>query len=547
MSNPTVTIKTGRIEGIQKGSISVFKGIPYAKPPVGDLRWRPPQPAEPWEGTLKADKFGPVAYQRGGELIEFVYNLIKKQGMGWLKEKALLGLAKYGPRPKQSEDCLKLIVRTPSLSPADKLPVMVFIHGGGHQEGSAADILYESNALSKKDVVLVLINYRLGLFGNFAHPDLSAESEHDVSGNYGMLDQILGLEWVQENIAQFGGDPENVTIFGESAGGESVLHLMCSPQAEGLFHKAISQSAGTGGQLSHLRKPFSSYPSAEEQGIGFARLTGASSVAEMRNMPADELMKIVRANDGINGNFFPVIDGHYLPKSIANSFQDGDQIDVPLMIGSNEHEYTLFHPIFDTVLIEYLDEDHEPGKLPEYMQAEFGDDLPELCKLYPNLEKRDTKAVEEFQGDIFFGAPTRFYAGEMVAAPEPVFFYQFRRKSPLKKESAGAFHAAELPFVFGALKSPMFPSNQKDEELAEIMQGYWTNFAKTGNPNGENLPNWSEFTDVAPYWMVFDREDVGVRPVEIEANYQIFMRRIQRQVDQMREGYAQEAIPASGD
>ncbi len=535
MSDPTVKLKTGRIEGIQQGEVAVFKGIPYAQPPVGELRWRPPQPVLPWTGTLKANKFGHSAWQRGAEMVEFVYNLIKGQGMGWFKRNLILGIVKYGPKPVQSEDCLTLTVRTPSLKPAEKLPVMVFIHGGAHQDGGSHDQLYDSNALAKKDVILVTINYRLGLMGFLAHPDLSDESPDGVSGNYGMLDQILALEWVNENIGHFGGDADNVTIFGESAGGESVLHLMSSPRAHGLFHKAIAQSPATGAQLQHLKQPFFVHTSAEEQGVQFANRAGAKSIKELRSMSAEALAKIVRSGHGAEGNFYPVIDGHYLPKSTFETFQNQEQAQVPFLIGSNEHENTLFSPMMDAVLMEYADHPHEAGKLPAYMDEEYGEDLPDLFKLYPGLEKRDPIAVAHFQGDSFFGTAARFYAGEMITAEEPVFLYHFRRKSPLPKQTAGAFHAAELPFVFGLLHSPIFPSIDEDAPLAETMQLFWTNFAKTGNPNGESVPNWSEFTDVAPYWMVFDRDEVGVRPIEIEANYQIFMRRLQKYIDQLHQ------------
>jgi para-nitrobenzyl esterase len=540
MTNPTIKIKTGLVEGLYQKSIAVFKGVPYAKPPVGDLRWRPPQPAEPWSGTFKAHKFGPAAYQRGAEMLQFVNSLVKGQGMSWFKRTLILLLVKYGPKPKQSEDCLTLTVRSPELKPAEKLPVMVFIHGGAHQDGGSHELLYDTNTLPEKGVITVIFNYRLGLMGFFAHPDLSAESEHGVSGNYGMLDQILALQWVQDNIEAFGGNPDNVTIFGESAGGESVLHLMCSPLADGLFHKAIAQSPATAAQLQYLKKPFFVHDSAEQQGINFAKragVTGLNPIEQLRAMSAADIRKIVITGHGPDGNFYPVIDGYTLPKSTFETFQDGEQAHVPFLIGSNEHESSLFSPMFDAVLMEYADREHPESGLPDYMAEEYEDDLDRLLELYPGLENREPAVTSLFQGDSLFGAAVRFYTSEMAkSSPEPVFLYQFRRQSPLPNQTAGAFHAAELPFVFGALNSPVMPTTEEDKPLAEAMQTYWTNFAKSGNPNGLELVDWAEFTDDAPSWMVFNVDKVGVRPIEIEEKYGIFRRRLQKYIDLMREG-----------
>ena len=532
MSNPTAQIKTGLVEGLYQKSVAVFKGIPYAKPPVGDLRWRPPQPAEPWDGTFKADKFGPAAHQRGTEMVKFVSNLVRGQGIGWFKRMIIMLIVKYGPKPKESEDCLTLTVRTPDLQPADKLPVMVFIHGGAHQDGGSHEPLYDSVALPQKGVITVTINYRLGLMGFFAHPELSEESEHGVSGNYGMLDQILALEWVQENIESFGGDPDNVTIFGESAGGESVIHLMCSPLAKGLFHKAIPQSAATLAQLQYLKKPFFTHDSSEQQGVNFANRAGDKTIQQLRAMSATDLQEIVRAGNGPDGNFCPTIDGYALPKSTFQTFKDGDQAQVPLLIGTNENEGSLFYLMFDAVLMEYSDRDHPADQLPDYMAEEYGEDLDRLIELYPGLDKRDPTITALFQGDSLFGAATYLYATEMAKSPQPVFLYHFRRTSPLPNQTAGAFHAAELPFVFGGTNAPIIPTTEQDEPLAETMQIYWTNFAKTGNPNGSGVEKWSEFTDVAPYWMVFNVGTVGVRPVELEEKYQIFLRRLDKYLDQ---------------
>ncbi|MEM9778067.1 MAG: carboxylesterase family protein [Chloroflexota bacterium] len=543
MSNPTVVIKSGRVEGIQQENVSVFKSIPYAKAPVGDLRWRPPQPVGPWTGTFKADKFGPMAMQRGAEMMEFLNNLMAGQGMGKLKIWFFKNMIKYGPRPAQSEDSLHLTVRSPNLDNSAKLPVMVWIHGGAHQDGSSVEPFYDGNALPERGVVTVTINYRLGLLGFMSHPELSAESEHGVSGNYGMLDQIAALEWVQQNIEQFGGDPDNVTIFGESAGGESVLHLMCSPLARGLFHKAIPQSAATGAQYVHLKKPFGTFPSAEAQGEAFMTRAGAKSISDLRKMSAQELQKVVQAGHFEEGNFYPVIDGWSLPKSIPQTFIDGDQANVPLLIGTNGDESTLFASIMESPLMEYAQVPNPTSGLPDYMQAEFGDDLNRVVELYPGLENCEPKAAVDLQGDTFFGAPTRLYAGEH-SQNAPTYLYHFRRTSPLPGQTGGAFHAGELAFVHGT-SSPIVHFTEADQPLADTMQTYWTNFAKTSDPNGSSLPQWSTFDDSNPSWMTFNTGDVRERPIELEEQYQIFMRRIGRKLDMMRELESPtEAIPA---
>jgi para-nitrobenzyl esterase len=237
---PEVEIEQGRLAGkwAAKGEVAVFRGVPYAAPPVGDLRWRPPQPATPWSGARKATKNGPAAIQHEVGLEKFLHALLSRHGWSAARTRSMEALLKRAPKPKQSEDCLHLTVRTPSPGPAAKLPVMVWIHGGDHQDGSSTEIFYDSNALARHGVVTVAINYRLGVMGYFAHPDLVEESEHGVAGNYGTLDQIAALEWVRDNISAFGGDPGNVTIFGESAGGESVMHMMTSPLARERFPRA---------------------------------------------------------------------------------------------------------------------------------------------------------------------------------------------------------------------------------------------------------------------------------------------------------------------
>lgn len=527
MSNkhPIVNTPLGQLAGTyEKGNIAVFKGVPYAKPPVGPLRWRPPQPLEPWQGIKQATDYGPTAMQRSGEIATLIDTIIDGQGMGILKRGFLKAVMRVVKLPPQSEDCLTLNVRTPSVN--GRLPVMVWIHGGAHQNGSNREPFYEGNDLPKQDVVTVTINYRVGLMGYFAHPKLSEESEQGVSGNYGTLDQIAALQWVQDNITAFGGDPTNVTIFGQSAGGESVLHMMTSPLARGLFHKAIAQSPATVGQLVYLQASNHVYEAAETSGEKFAQLTGANSLDELRTMSAEDLQAIVNANTGALGNFSPVIDGYVLPVGPYQAFRDGSQAKVPLIIGSNADECTVFSRMFAGPLMEYA-ETPITSELPAYMQDEFGDDLAALLQLYPGLDRMEQQAILAHQGDALFGSAVRHYAGELANDGSTVYVYLFKRVPPSLMQTSGAFHAAELPFVHGT-STPLIPMNHQDKVLSRTMIGYWTRFAKTGDPNNGQSADWEQFDPNNPRWMTFDRDAVQMAEVDREEEYQIFLRRLRR-------------------
>ncbi len=531
---PLVMTLSGYLEGSWQNEIAVFKGIPYAKPPVGELRWRPPEPVESWDGVRHAKKFGPVAWQLETSLQIFLNGLIEGQGWPawrtWSIKKAL----KILPQPKQSEDCLYLNVRTPKTDPNAKLPVMVWIHGGDHQDGSGIDPYYDSNALAEKGVVLVTINYRLGILGYYAHPALSAESEEGVSGNYGTLDQIEALQWVKDNIAVFGGDPNNVTIFGESAGGESVAHMLISPLARGLFNRAIMQSPANAGQMTHLKEPFLNYQAVEQQGVTFAEqlgFTDSSQLTKLRKLAPEALYQAAREHLPL-GAFYPVIDRYVLPKSPFEAFYKGQHAPVPLMVGSNADEGTLIYPIFNTPIAEYRERDSAPNQIHSSIQNAFQADASRLATLYPGLDKRDTKAETDFLGDIFFGAKARFYAEHAAKSNPSTFFYMFKRVPPSKNQTAGAFHAAELSFVHGA-NIPILPMNKQDQELSKKMVTYWTNFAKTGNPNGNGLPIWNQFSAKQPEWMTFDIDHVGTTAVEREEKYEILNRHTVRMIEAM--------------
>ncbi|MEM7801629.1 MAG: carboxylesterase family protein [Chloroflexota bacterium] len=530
MSKPIVNPPAGQVEGTYTDHIAIFKGIPYAQPPVGELRWRPPQRLARWDGILSAQDFGPMAMQRGSEIKVILNAVIEGQGMSWLRRKLLKLVLSWAPKPPQSEDCLTLNIRTPAIDPDAKLPVMVWIHGGAHQDGGSREPFYDSNTLAEKGVVVVSINYRLGLMGYFYHPELNAESSHGGSGNYGTLDQIAALEWVQENISAFGGDPNNVTIFGESAGGESVIHLLGSPLARGLFHKAIPQSPASGFPFLHLEQPFHLYGPAIERGIAFADLAvgrGSNQLDRLRRMPAAEIQKIASGLPEEEGGFYPAVDGYVIPRFNPDRFLQGEQTAVPLLIGSNGDEATMFYHSFKAPLPEYSYPDHPLDHLPDYMTAEFDTDLERLFKIYPGLEQMDKQAVMAIQGDVFFGSTARIYAESMARQGEPTFYYQFRRVSALPSQTLGAFHASELPFVHGR-KSPLVPMNEADFQLSDMMTSYWTNFARSGDPNGDGLPLWEAFDPENPRWMIFDRGNIETTAVDREAQYQILIQRLKR-------------------
>ncbi len=509
---PIVTTTAGEVQGTRKeeGGVAVFKAVPYAAPPVGDRRWRPPAPLERWTGVRKATKDGPAALQRAAGFEEFLQLVVDGQGWNKVRSAATVAALKRAPKPKQSEDCLHLTVRTPDPSPQARLPVMVWIHGGDHQDGSSTELFYASNALAELGVVTVAINYRLGLLGYLAHPELSAESIDGVSGNYGTLDQIAALEWVRDNIAGFGGDPDNVTIFGESAGGESVLHLMISPLARGLFHRAIAQSPANGGQHTLLRTPFLDHPGAEARGEAFADalgLTGTGQLERLRERSADELYDLVRAATRL-GDHYPTIDGHVIPTSPFAAFANGQQADVPMVIGSNANEGTLIQPLFGAPMAEYRYRPVPDDAVPVEMQQAFGDDLARLLPRYPGLESGEQAAQIDFLGDHMFGAPAHWYARHHATAGHPTWLYHFARTPASKKQTAGAFHAAEITFVHGS-NVPILPMTEPDEALGASMRQHWTAMARTGDPNegvDTGGPKWPGYTPTDPQWLRFDHE-----------------------------------------
>lgn len=478
---PAVTIVTGILTGAWADSssgVAVFKGIPYAAPPVGPLRWRAPVAAAAWTGARDATAYGFACPQE---------DLLK----------ALFGVD-LGP---QNEDCLSLNVfsAAPLASVSttrERRPVMVWVHGGSLTMGAGSQT--DGSRLAAQGVVVVTINYRLGTLGFLAHPALSAESSTRVSGNYGLLDQIAALRWVRTNIARFGGDPDNVTIFGESAGGWSVHALLASPKARGVFHRAIIQSGGSGIGVPSLRNAGSAgsaaaASSAESAGSLAAQTLGLrgadATAAELRALPVSALVAAATGEFGGAIARFN-IDGHALTESPAQSLAARRSVRVPLLIGSNTDEGTI---LFRTSPATTLD------VFRTRMATDFGaiatDSLVALYSI--DTSAQILRSWQSIMGDATLGAPALWSAELAVKVGYRVFLYQFTRVAtgPLGR-TLGAFHAAEIPFVYGIRADQMprlWGTSPNDAELSRTLSAYWVNFARTGDPNGTDLPRWSQY------------------------------------------------------
>jgi para-nitrobenzyl esterase len=451
---------------VADGTIRVFSGVPYAAPPVGDLRWRAPQPVTPWQGVKDATTPGPACMQ--GKVFDDI------------------------SFPQLSEDCLTVNITTPAK--AARLPVMVWIHGGGFMAGGGAEPRHDGQAFARKGIVLVSINYRLGVFGFLAHPELTKESPVRASGNYGLLDQVAALRWVKDNIAAFGGDPGNVTIFGESAGSFSVSALVATPLAKGLFHKAVGES---GAFFSATLGPVP-LAKAEEQGTAFATAIGADSLAALRARPAQELLEIAAKS---KQRFSPIVDGHFLPKDVAAIYAAGEQSHVPLLAGWNADEIR--------AAVTLRPEKPTAQTFAENTRKQYGPLADTILKVYPAAD--DAEALESaaaLGSDMFIGYGTwKWIETHLATGKSPVYRYSFDRKIPVPADQKvngvpvtskdiGARHAGEIEYVFGALERslPKVPWEPADRTLSDAMTSYWANFARTGDPNGSGLPKWSPYT-----------------------------------------------------
>ena len=525
---PRADVTGGPVEGVQEGDVAIFRGIPFAAPPVGELRWRPPAPLETWEGVRDATAPGAICPQPvGGGNSQFFALMIERMGLSWWR-RALVDLgARLTPAPMMSEDCLTLNVWAGDFGaeqgPAK--PVMVWIHGGGHVAGSGSEAIYDGTSLAKRGVVVVTINYRLGVLGFMAHPALSAESENASSGNYGMLDQIAALEWVRENASAFGGDPGNVTIFGESAGGHSVGQLMASPLARGLFHRAIPESGSGLQQFLHLREAIGPLPSAESLGVLLAETLAVDDAtdpaAALRSLEAAEL--VAAATGGEFGAMtHPNVDGWVLPKTTLETFRAGEQAPVPLLVGTNADEGTLLYPLFRVptsapIVAEDL------ASWQAALEGGYGEHAAEAAALYPAATDADVDAAgEQFWGDAFFGTGAWLMARYHTAAGQPAYLYMFERTPPDAEQTAGAYHAAEIPFVFGSA-FPLFPSNDYDETLGETIRDHWIQFARSGDPKAPAREPWPAYDPASDEWFRLGPE-IGPAPVARAAKYRLHER-----------------------
>jgi para-nitrobenzyl esterase len=472
-STPEAKTDSGKVKGKSDGSVRSFLGIPYAAPPIGNQRWKPPAPAAKWKGTRNATAFGSRCMQ-GAVFSDMVFR-----------------------DPGISEDCLYLNVWTPAKTGSTKLPVMVWIYGGGFVGGAASEPRQDGSNLAKQGVVVVSMNYRLGIFGFFAHPDLAAESGRNSAGNYGLLDQVAALEWVKRNIAEFGGDAGNVTIFGESAGSFSVSALMASPLTKGLIHKAIGESGGAFSSTGLRFEPAAVVGPVHAK-FGSESL-GANSIAELRAVPAQRVLDA--ASDATKGGAFrfgPDVDGYFLPESVPAIFAAGRQNDIPLLAGWNRDEgsFVVSNPKQKPTMASFK----------EQMAKEFGAKADDVLRLYPaDTEEHVFRSAEDLGGDRFIALSTwKWLEAQTSTGKQPVYRYRFDLALPLdtKREpgSQAAFHSAEIEYVFGQLDSKSWVTwRPEDREVSEQMQKYWSNFARSGDPNGPGLPKWPTY-DSATGW-----------------------------------------------
>jgi para-nitrobenzyl esterase len=478
-----VPTDTGLLQGTVEDGLTIYRGIPYAAPPIGELRWKPPQPAAKWQGVRLADQFGRACIQTNAAISKL---------------------------PTPSEDCLYLNVWTPAKSATAKLPVMVWIHGGGFVAGTPAEKTYDGAWLAKDGVVVVSIGYRLGVLGFLAHPELSAESAEHVSGNYGLLDMIAGLKWVQKNISAFGGNPHKVTIFGESAGAGAVSILCASPLAAGLFQGAIAESgasfapvrAGSTGP-GEGANPLSS---AEQAGEEWAKKQGATNIAELRKMPAEKLQEASLRQRGITG---PNVDGWVVPGDLYKLYQAGKYNDVPVIVGYNSDEGATFPgPTSHDAYVESV-------------RSRFGKFADKILQIYPGGDTpTEKRTARNLMRDSSFGSHSWSWVRLQTKTGKSKAYYYFFDVHPdypadSPKAGFGSPHASELPYLFGEMPGPNHPApvTPADHKIAELMRSYWTNFAKTGDPNGPGLPKWTAYKLNNPQTLHFTFEKTGMIPV----------------------------------
>lgn len=497
-ASPIVSVAGETLAGLyldDETSVAVFKGIPYAAPPVGEGRWHPPRPAVPRAGLQAATEFGSACVQDPRHVPDWYRYLAESFG----RDPALV--PELEPT---SEDCLYLNVWTANLGGEDRWPVMVWIHGGANNSGSPSERPYDGAALTRRGVVVVSINYRLNVFGFLAHPALTAESRHRSSGNYGLLDQIAALDWIRRNIAAFGGDPERITLFGESAGAANIAYLMASDMARGLFHRSVMQSGG------YAVSEFRTLREAELLGEGLVTVLDLAEsvdvIAELRQLEAEVLLNAVLEKYPA-WESAPNVDGWLLAAAPGHIFESGRPVRVPLLIGFNRDEWTTLGPYGPEVT---------PEALSVGLRAMYADAAERALDLYPASTRQEAIAsFNDWQTDVTFACPSRFIADRMADWSE-VFFYQFTRTLPASGgDKLGAYHGAETAYVMRNLALETWvPRAAHDEWLAEVMSDYWVTFAAVGNPNGEERPAWPAYeSGMRPYLELGDRIQVrqGIR------------------------------------
>ncbi len=484
----SVTVTGGEIQGAASDTnpdVIAFKGVPFSAPPVGDLRWRPPEPIVAWDGVRDATEPGPICMQPG------------PQG--------------------QSEDCLFLNIWAPRES-MEPRPVMVWIHGGGFVSGSGSDALTDGTNLASRGVVVVTINYRLGAFGFLAHPALSAESAHDASGNYGLLDMVAALEWVRDNAATFGGDPDRVTIFGESAGAGAVMSVMLMPQSGGLFHRAIAESSFINGWDRRLNESFGGSTSAEAQGVAVAEALGATGddgLSVVRAATPAEVFEAVGTASLGGLSWAPNVDGWSIPDDPVQMYANGQQHHVPLITGMNGNEGSMMTgqlQMDDVAAFEAHVQTTYPS-VAEQALAHYAVSSPEEAK----------PGIDHLFHDMWFAGPVRTLSSHHVKAPAPVWLYHFTLVPPTGMgANLGSHHAAEITYVFGnmidrgsqSVDTPPHPMlvgdwTDADRRVSTAMMDHWTQFAATGNPNRVGLTEWPEFDDSDQHLTFGDPLEVG--------------------------------------
>lgn len=460
---PVVRAPAGSVRGEAAGEINVFRGIPYARPPVGDLRWRPPLQMARWSGVREATQFGPVCFQPPSREGSIYYNT----------------------HPAMSEDCLSLNIWAPANARA--APVLVWIHGGSLLGGAGSEAAYDGARLAQHGLIVVSINYRLGALGYLAHPALSAESRRNISGNYGLLDQIAALRWIRRNISAFGGDPSRVTIAGESAGALSVMYLMAAPDARGLFHRAIAQSAYMVTAPELRNGAFGDFRDAEAIGAWLAGQLGASDLAGLRSMSAEAI-----TNGAARVGYFPflTIDGRVLRRQLVETFDRGEQARVPILAGFNDGEIRSLRFLLPSP-------PPDPAAYASEIRARYGDLADAFLRRYP--AETIGESMLATTRDAMYGWTAERLVVKQTAVGAPSFLYFFDHGYPAADDAGlHAFHGAEIPFVFGTTtrmgpRWPAVPQTPQEAALADAMVSYWATFARDGAPSAPGQAEWRPY------------------------------------------------------